>query len=89
MTENETWTFERLQKIRTDFEQKLTRHETRLMQNIETVMTSFEGRMKEKAGERGVTREMESVNRMVSSLQRDMGKIKEAQSQKGEPQQCN
>ena len=54
------------------------------MQNIETVMTSFEGRMKEK----GVTREMESVNRMVSSLQRDMDKIKEAQSQK-EPQLCS
>ena len=83
MTENETWTFERLQKIQTDFEQKLSRHESRLMQNIETVMNSFEGRMKEArgekgTGEKGVTRELESVNRMVTSLQRDIDKIRAA-----------
>ena len=90
MTENETWTFERLQKIRTDFEQKLSRHESRLMQNIETVMNSFEARMKEArgekgAGERGVNRELESVNRMVTSLQRDIDKIRASVTQT-EPQ---
>ena len=81
VTENETWTFERLQKIRTDFEHKLSRHETRLMQNIETVMNSFEGRMK---GEKG-NRELEGVTRMVTSLQRDIDKIREAITQ-SEPQ---
>ena len=81
MTENETWTFERLQKIQTDFEQKLSRHEARLMQNIETVINSFEARMKEARGEMGVTRELESVNRMVTSLQRDIDKIRAAITQ--------
>ena len=60
------------------------------MQNIETVMNSFEGRMKEVRGERGtgekgVTRELESVNRMVTSLQRDIDKIRAAMTQT-EPQ---
>ena len=87
MTENETWTFERLQKIRTDFEQKLARHEGRLMQNIETVMNSFEERMKEARGERTGTRELENVTRTVRDMQRDVDKIREAVNMQTEPQQ--
>ena len=60
------------------------------MQNIETVMNSFEARMKEARGEkgiggRGVNRELESVNRMVTSLQRDIDKIRASVTQT-EPQ---
>ena len=57
------------------------------MQNIETVMNSFEERMKEARGERAGTRELETVTRTVRDMQRDMDKIREAISIETEPQQ--
>ena len=57
------------------------------MQNIETVMNSFEERMREAKGERTGTRELENVTRTVRDMQRDVDKIREAVNMQTEPQQ--
>ena len=46
MTEKDAWTFERFNKLTTDFETKLEQHQTHLMQNIENVMDNFEKSIK-------------------------------------------